>query len=585
MIVAGAGAIAAPSNGCGGIDNIKWETPLDSFLQAETVESLVEEANNCSLKNLNSDVIAVVQGEQSKGLSPEAFSYNNDSPLNERSQKLIESMSQMDESAFSEFVNSIQAAGDQHRYDEAHASYTERLKEYERRYNKELCPAVNNYNSNVYTYNNQKNPQSGSSGSYNSTTPEAFTVRVTASYDSPPSLSGTPNSNVPGASKLNATFDDCVGFYYDYVVPAKDLHDKCSKSEYVTPKQIPEYEFSEYPQAPIETSFNPFEVAGRSLASLVNVAGATVLGGALNLVEGLVDGLVFNIGGHLSEDARNFIAVDWGDWLYDNTALGLLDDASYDWGKRGGIVHQGGSWIGQRLGEVVGATVLYGFTGPFGAMAGGYLYGTGTAAEDVYQTNGTAEDTGNLRIYAQGVINGAFWGLTGATGTGVWEGLTGRGISSFATTGRLGAINNYLLNGSRIGNLLSSANTQGIQIGSRFSATRIGGAISRRFHQPQHLAAPGTQPTVVPNTGTSTTPSTGPKHMAPNTSTSTTTTSTGPSTTTTSTEAADSLPDPTESSFFDTPPEPFSFPDGPQTLDDLIDIWGEKLAKILGKES
>ena len=73
--------------------------------------------------------------------------------------------------------------------------------------------------------------------------------------------------------------------------------------------------------------------------------------------------------------------------------------------------------------------------------------------------------------------------------------------------------------------------------------------------------------------------------MAPNTSTSTTTTSTGPSTTTTSTEAADSLPDPTESSFFDTPPEPFSFPDGPQTLDDLIDIWGEKLAKILGKES
>ena len=448
------------SSGCGGVGSITWETPLDTFLQASTISSLVDEANECSLKDLNTNVISVIQAEQGKGLSPEAFMYNGESPLHDRSQKLVQSMQQVDTSLFSQVVESIQALGDVHRYEEAYTSYCKRLEEYSRRYNEELCPAVDTYNKNVYSHNYNESSRVQSDPSYQASF--ASPVTVTASQESEPSISPPVNASISGATELIAAYDDCVKFYNEYVVPAKELHDECSKSEYVTPQEVPQYDFPKHPKAGYESVAEFFAPVGEFFGGLLATIGqgaCMIVDGVVHFGEWLLDGagwlfshtiggLVGGLGTLLSgqgftsgykavtENFNNMIAVNHADnlreWFYGTPVGKALDDNAWFGFTHDSKFFQVGSTITSYAVPLVAATLATVFTGgaaspllatvggsaitEIGAILGltGLTMGIGKTSQEVYQETG-GKDTvgGTVRILGSGAIHGFTYMLLG----------------------------------------------------------------------------------------------------------------------------------------------------------------------------
>ena len=448
------------SSGCGGVGSITWETPLDTFLQASTISSLVDEANECSLKDLNTNVISVIQAEQGKGLSPEAFMYNGESPLHDRSQKLVQSMQQVDNAFLSKVVEAIQAAGDMHRYEEAYTSYCKRLEEYSRRYNEELCPAVDTYNKNVYSHNYNESSRVQSDPSYQASF--ASPVTVTASQESEPSISPPVNASISGATELIAAYDDCVKFYNEYVVPAKELHDECSKSEYVTPQEVPQYDFPKHPKAWYESVAEFFAPVGEFFGGLL----ATIGQGACMLVDGVVhfgewmiDGItnIFShtVGGFIgglgtllsgegfmsgykavTENFNNWVAINHADnlreWFYGTPVGKALDDNAWFGFTHDSKFFQVGSTITSYAVPFVAATLATVFTGgaaspllatvggtaitEIGAALGitGLTMGIGKTSQEVYQETG-GKDTvgGTVRILGSGAIHGFTYMLLG----------------------------------------------------------------------------------------------------------------------------------------------------------------------------
>ena len=445
----GGGGGATTGSGCGGIESITWETPLESFMQASTVSNLVDEAKNCSLKDLNKNVIAVVEGEMSKGLSAEAFEYNGDAPLNTKAQALIDSMKEVDTSFLNKFTTEIQSIGDNHRYAEAYTSYCKRLEEYHRRYTEELCPAVKTYNQNVSRHNAQEMQKARLAGEKGETysVHRAQKVSVKASQDSEPTMSGTINTNISGASKLQSAFDDCKKFYNEYVVPAKELHDECSKSEYVEPQKVPEFEFEKYPKEWYE------HVADFALDTVGTIAqvGCVIIDGALHLGEMIYDGITWVdahlfkgvVGGIVSmwtgkgfasgykevtEYYNKKIANPWADNVRESfygTGFGKWID-KHSVFKHDGKVFKAVSTITTYTLPLVAATAATIFTGgaasPLLATVGGsavtnlgialgatgFAMGVGKTSQNVYQETG-GKDTaiGTAKILGSGAITGA----------------------------------------------------------------------------------------------------------------------------------------------------------------------------------
>ena len=501
----GSGAVGGSgSSGCGGVGSITWETPLESFLQASTIASLVDEANSCSLKDIDANVISVIKAEQGKGLSPEAFMYNGESALYDRSNKLVEKLSEVDATILTQVVEGIQSAGNQHRYEEAYTSYCKRLEEYSRRYNEELCPAVDTYNSNVTTHNINEGQRIQGDPTYQAS--YAQQVTVTAGQETAPSMSGTPNGNISGAAELNQAFQDCTNFYNEYVVPAKELHDECSQLEYVTPQDVPQFDFPKHPKEWYENVGDFFVGVGKVLfgaGATVLQVGSAILNGALHVVEGIGDGILW-AGGHILggivgglgilfggdgsageaivQGTNNAIAYGWSDALNEafySTGVGqALDNAAlfrHDSGVYRGITVAGE--VATTVVAATAATILSGGTAlPFilGAAAG-----IGSTSQNVYQrTGGKDTPLGTVAILGMGAISGVGWALTGNMGAGFVEGLTG--IAPRATSGFLGAANDALASGP-LGGALNSAYAQGGQLGARFAGTRAGGAIASRF--------------------------------------------------------------------------------------------------------
>ena len=498
----------AVGGGCGGVGSITWETPLDSFLQASTVSDLVDQAENCSLKNLNSEVTSVVQGEQAKGLSPEAFSYNGDSPLNTRSQALIDSMNTVDETVLNEIVEGIQSVGDNHRYEEAYTSYCKRLEEYQRRYNEELCPAVDTYNRNVDAHNTNEANHAANDPTYTPSYVHGAKVHVNAGQETAPSIEGTVNPSIDGASDLQSKFKDITDFYNEYVVPAKELHDECSNSEYVEAQPVPEYEFQRYPKEWYEYVGDFFSGVGDFFAGLASTTfqvGSAIVNGAVHLVEDITDGVLW-AGGHILggivgglgimfggdgsagrsivEGTNKAVEYGWADGLNEafySTALGKAID-NHAWF---GFTHDSTGYkvitgVGEVAGVVVGATAATILSGgaalPFilGAAAG-----MGSTAESVYKrTDGKDTVLGTAEILGMGAISGIGWAATGGMGAGFVEGLTG--ITPHAATGLLGRANTAFANGP-LGGMLASSHSSGVALGERFAGTSVGGNIAARF--------------------------------------------------------------------------------------------------------
>jgi hypothetical protein len=431
----GGGGGATSGSGCGGIENITWETPLESFMQASTVSNLVDEAKNCSLKDLNTNVIAVVEGEMSKGLSPEAFEYNGDAPLNTKAQALIDSMKEIDTSFLNQFTTEIQSIGDNHRYDEAYTSYCKRLEEYHRRYTEELCPAVKEYNNNVDTHNSHERTKAANA-EHNGETYSihiAHKVSVKASQDSEPTMRGTINTSITGASALQSTFDDCKKFYNEYVVPAKELHDECSKSEYVEPQEVPEFEFERYPKEWYDYVGDFFLGAVGTVAQV----GCVIIDGAFHLGEiigdgfrwafshtigGLIGGLGTLLSGQgfvsgykaVTEHYNNIIAESRADnrrEAFYGTKVGKWID-NHSVFKHDGKVFNVASTITTYTLPLVAATAATILSGGLAAplipgvlAATGFFMGTGKSADKVYkETDGKDTVGGTVRILGNGVI-------------------------------------------------------------------------------------------------------------------------------------------------------------------------------------
>ena len=646
----GSGGSGSPS-GCGGVASITWETPLESFLKASTVSSLVDEANNCSLKNLNSDVIAVIQGEQGKGLSSEAFQYNGESPLYDRSQNLIDTMSQIDESVFSQVVEGIQSAGDQHRYEEAWTSYTKRLEEYQRRYNEELCPAVDKYNSNVVAYNAGETSKHAKDPRYSPKV--AYSISVSASPDSAPVMNGTINSNVTGAAELKNAFDDCTKFYNVYVVPAKELHNECSKSEYVSPQPIPDYEFPNYPKTLAESAGQVIGTVGNFLLSIPATLGqgiCVLADGAIHLGEMIYDGVSW-VGSHtiggligglgslfsgngfmsgykaVTEHSNQQIAVDHSgnirEWFY-NTSLGQAID-NHAWFRHDSAPFNVLSTITTYTLPIVAATALTvvtgGATSPLLATVGGtaatnisialgltgVAMGTGEAAESVYQQTG-GKDTllGTAKIIGSGALNGISYFIAGNTivpnvassirpgprhmapSTTSTTSSTPRHMSPNSSTTTTGSTPQHMApnsstttTGSTPQHMAPSSSTT--TTGSTPQHMAPSSSTTTTGSTPQHMAPSSSTTTtgstpqhMAPSSSTTTTGST-PQHMAPSSSTTTTT-----STTSTTGSTSTSLPDPDNSTFFDTPPEEWNFPNDPTGIDEWLDFWDELIQRHIG---
>ena len=200
------------------------------------------------------------------------------------------------------------------------------------------------------------------------------------------------------------------------------------------------------------------------LQSTAAVIGTTVVSGIADIGEGLVDGvawtggklveggswLVGKVAGWFSDDAeeavmnwrdqaktdvKEFISTDWigkaNDWFYQETALGqFINENSYL--KYDSEAMQKLRGASEAVGKLVLATAATVVTGGAAApIALGFLFGTGTQAEKVYQENPNTTGAQELGIFVSGLGEAANWyaqGKLGESGLNFLNVLKGNGI-------------------------------------------------------------------------------------------------------------------------------------------------------------
>ena len=228
-----------------------------------------------------------------------------------------------------------------------------------------------------------------------------------------------------------------------------------------------------------------------SIGSTAAVVGTSVVSGIANIGEGIVDGLAWTggkiveggswlvgkVAGLFSKDAeesvmnwreeaktgvKEFIATDWvgeaNKAFYENTDIGrAINENSYL--KYDSEIAQGISGATETIGKIALATAAtIGTGGAAAPLALGFLFGTGTRAEKLYQENTNTTGAQELGIFISGLGEAANWyaqGKLGEGAVGLFNVIKNTGLKqtgALAINGVKSLIGNIKTNG--IGNTL-----------------------------------------------------------------------------------------------------------------------------------
>ena len=247
-----------------------------------------------------------------------------------------------------------------------------------------------------------------------------------------------------------------------------------------------------------------------SLRATEAVIATTVVSGIADIGEGIVDGLTWTggklveggswlvgkVAGWFSDDAeeaimewrdqaktdvKDFIATDWvgkaNDWFYQETSLGkYINENSYL--KYDSEEMQKLREASEAVGKLVLATAATVVTGGAAApVALGFLFGTGSQAEKLYQENKDTTGLQELGIFVSGLGEAANWyaqGKLGEGGLNLYNLLKGNGIKNtgaMAVQGIKSVLSSVKQNGlgTTLKGILKSGNLASLKAGDNLA--------------------------------------------------------------------------------------------------------------------